>query len=82
MRLYQQKLWDAMEDLEVDGESIDLNKVGKLLGPLVRADVRLSDEVVVRVLIEHGIITTADLGRLTDPAWCSRQEDLWWTQQA
>jgi hypothetical protein len=49
---------------------------------LVRADVRLSDEVVVRVLIEHGIITTADLGRLTDPAWCSRQEDLWWTQEA
>ncbi len=48
---------------------------------LVRPDVRLSDEVVVRVLIEHGIITTADLGRLTDPAWCSRQEDLWWTQQ-
>jgi len=49
---------------------------------LVRPDVRLSDEVVVRVLIEHGIITTADLGRLTDPAWCSRQEDLWWTQEA
>lgn len=46
---------------------------------LVRADTRLSDEVVVRVLIEHGIITTADLGRLNDPAWCSRQEDLWWT---
>ncbi len=48
---------------------------------LLRADVRLSDEVVVRVLIEHGIITTADLGRLNDPAWCSRQEDLWWTAQ-
>ena len=32
---------------------------------LVRADTRLSDEVVVRVLIEHGIITFADLGRLT-----------------
>jgi hypothetical protein len=48
---------------------------------LLRADVRLSDEVVVRVLIEHGIITTADLGRLNDPAWCSRQEDLWWTTQ-
>jgi hypothetical protein len=47
---------------------------------LVRADTRLSDEVVVRVLIEHGIITSADLGRLSDPAWCSRQEDLWWTQ--
>ena len=33
-----------------------------------------------RVLIEHGIITLADLGRLNDPAWCSRQEDLWWTE--
>jgi hypothetical protein len=48
---------------------------------LIRADVRLSDEVVVRVLIEHGIITAADLGKLNDPAWCSRQEDLWWTVQ-
>jgi hypothetical protein len=48
---------------------------------LIRTDVRLSDEVVVRVLIEHGIITTADLGRLNDPSWCSRQEDLWWTAQ-
>ena len=47
---------------------------------LVRPDLRLSDEVVVRVLIEHGIITAADLGRLNDPAWCSRQEDLWWSQ--
>jgi len=48
---------------------------------LIRSDVRLSDEVVVRVLIEHGIISAADLGRLSDPAWCSRQEDLWWTIQ-
>ena len=47
---------------------------------LAGVDVRLSDEVVVRILIEHGIITTADLGRLTDPAWRSRQEDLWWTR--
>jgi hypothetical protein len=47
---------------------------------LARADTRLSDEVVVRLLIEHGIITATDLGRLNDPAWCSRQEDLWWTQ--
>ena len=47
---------------------------------LVPTNVRLSDEVVVRVLIEHGIITAADLSRLTDPAWCSRQEDLWWSQ--
>ena len=43
-------------------------------------EVRLSDEVAVRILIEHGIITSADLGRLEDPAWRSRQEDLWWTQ--
>jgi hypothetical protein len=47
---------------------------------LTGTDMRLSDEVVVRILIEHGIITKADLGRLNDPAWCSRQEDLWWTQ--
>ena len=40
--------------------------------------VRLSDEVAVRALIEHNIVTAADLRRLTDPAWCSRQEDLWW----
>ena len=42
--------------------------------------VRLSDEVAVRVLIEHGIITSADLSRLADPVWRSRQEDLWWTE--
>jgi len=47
---------------------------------LAPADVRLSDEVAVRILIEHGIITSADLSRLDDPAWRSRQEDLWWTQ--
>ena len=48
---------------------------------LVRQGVRLSDEVVVEVLIEHAIITSADLAQLTDPAWCSRQEDLWWTRR-
>jgi hypothetical protein len=48
---------------------------------LVRPGVRLSDEVVVEVLIEHGIVTAADLARLHDPAWCSRQEDLWWTRR-
>lgn len=45
---------------------------------LARTGTRLSDEVVVGVLIEHAIITPADLRRLTDPSWCSRQEDLWW----
>jgi hypothetical protein len=47
---------------------------------LAGADVRLSDEVAVRILIEHGIITSADLGKLADPVWRSRQEDLWWTE--
>jgi hypothetical protein len=47
---------------------------------LVRPGVRLSDEVAVGVLIDAGIVAAADLSRLGDPAWCSRQEDLWWTQ--
>lgn len=47
---------------------------------LVRPGIRLSDEVAVGALIDTGIIATADLARLGDPAWCSRQEDLWWTQ--
>ncbi len=47
---------------------------------LAGADVRLSDEVAVRILIDHGIITNADLSWVDDPAWRSRQEDLWWTQ--
>jgi hypothetical protein len=45
-----------------------------LAGP----DIRLSDEVAVRILIEHGIVAPGDLRLLSDPAWCSRQEDLWW----
>jgi hypothetical protein len=48
-----------------------------LAGP----DVRLSDEVAVRVLIEHGVVGPGDLQLLADPAWCSRQEDLWWTSE-
>jgi len=48
---------------------------------LAGQDVRLSDEVAVGVLIEHGIVSAADLGLLADPAWCSRQEDLWWTRE-
>jgi hypothetical protein len=47
---------------------------------LVRPGIRLSDEVAVGVLIENGTIAASDLARLNDPAWCSRQEDLWWTQ--
>jgi hypothetical protein len=47
---------------------------------LVRPGIRLSDEVAVGVLIENGTIAASDLARLSDPAWCSRQEDLWWTQ--
>ena len=48
---------------------------------LVRPGVRLSDEVVVEVLLEHEVVTAADLAWLKDPAWCSRQEDLWWTRR-
>ena len=48
-----------------------------LAGP----DVRLSDEVAVRVLIDHGVVGPGDLQLLADPAWCSRQEDLWWTNE-
>ena len=48
---------------------------------LARPGARLSDEVAVDALIEHAIITTADLAHLTDPAWCSRQENLWWTER-
>lgn len=46
---------------------------------LTAPDVRVSDEVAVRILIEHGVIAPGDLRLLSDPAWCSRQEDLWWT---
>ncbi len=46
---------------------------------MVRTGVRLSDEVAVGALIENGIVTDSDLERINDPAWCSRQEDLWWT---
>jgi len=41
--------------------------------------VRLSDEVAVRALIDHGIVTAKDLAMTGDPVWCSRQEDLWWS---
>ena len=47
---------------------------------LVRPGTRLSDEVAVGALIENGIVAPTDLVRLSDPAWCSRQEDRWWTQ--
>lgn len=46
---------------------------------LARPGVRLSDEVVAGVLLEHAVITAADLDRLADPAWRTRQENLWWT---
>jgi hypothetical protein len=48
---------------------------------LVRPGVRLSDEVVAEVLLEYAVITPADLTRLDDPAWCTRQENLWWTRE-
>ena len=35
----------------------------------------------MRILIEHGVVSAGDLRLLADPAWCSRQEDLWWTRE-
>lgn len=49
---------------------------------LVRSGTRLSDEVVVEVLIEHAVINAADLRYLEDPDWRSRQEDLWWRPES
>ncbi|MEO5877964.1 MAG: hypothetical protein ABIS86_01470, partial [Streptosporangiaceae bacterium] len=39
---------------------------------LVKAGGRLSDEVVVAILVENGIIAPGDLARLSDPVWLSR----------
>ena len=61
------------------GEHVKVLRHKLLDRGMVRAGVRLSDEVAVGALIETGIITTQDLDRISDPAWCSRQEDLWWT---
>ena len=61
------------------GEHLKVLRRKLLERGMVRPGVRLSDEVAVGALIENGIVTPGDLGRLNDPAWCSRQEDLWWT---
>jgi hypothetical protein len=62
------------------GEHVKVLRRKLLERGMVRPGVRLSDEVAVGALIESGIVTPEDLDRLSDPAWCSRQEDLWWTQ--
>jgi len=48
---------------------------------LVRSGVRLTDEILVETLLDHAVITEADLARLNDPDWCARQGDLWRTQR-
>lgn len=62
------------------GEHLKVLRRKLLERGMVRPGVRLSDEVAVGALIESAIVTSADLDRISDPAWCSRQEDLWWTQ--
>jgi hypothetical protein len=62
------------------GEHVKVLRRKLLERGMVRPGVRLSDEVAVGALIDAGIVTREDLDRLSDPAWCSRQEDLWWTQ--
>src|SRR5260370_210029 len=44
---------------------------------LVRSDVRLSDEVAVGAVIEHGVIAQRDLDRLGHPARGSRPDNPW-----
>jgi hypothetical protein len=61
------------------GEHLKVLRRKLLERGMVRPGVRLSDEVAVGALIESGIVSSGDLGRISDPAWCSRQEDLWWT---
>ena len=83
--------YHELERFETDAEFRDLlsarvaehikvlrRKIGER--GLAGQDVRLSDEVAVRILLEHGVFTSADLSRLADPVWRSRQEDLWWTE--
>ncbi|GAA3209077.1 hypothetical protein [Actinocorallia longicatena] len=48
---------------------------------LVRRGMRLSDEVVVGVLLDNAAIVPSDLLLLSDPAWLSRQENLWWDRE-
>jgi hypothetical protein len=62
------------------GEHLKVLRRKLLERGMVRPGVRLSDEVAVGALIESGIVNSGDLDRLSDPAWCSRQEDLWWIQ--
>jgi len=75
-------VWDANADPFTTIVSVTMTRLRRKIGDrgLAGHDVRLSDEVAVRILIEHGIITSADLGKLADPVWRSRQEDLWWTE--
>ncbi len=61
------------------GEHLKVLRRKLLERGMVRPGVRLSDEVAVGALIDGGIVTEADLDRIGDPAWCSRQEDLWWS---
>jgi hypothetical protein len=87
---------DAYYELErFDGDQVFRDRLSARVGEhlrvlrrkilergLVREGTRLSDEVVVEVLIENAIVDSADLVRLDDPAWRSRQEHLWWSPKS
>ena len=47
----------------------------------VRRHVRDRVRELTGLDVDEVHITVADLARLGDAAWCSRQEDLWWTQE-
>ena len=50
--------------------------IGSFLSYLVG---RVAERPLVERFGRYLLVTAADLDRLDDPAWCSRQEDLWWT---
>lgn len=84
---------DAHHELErLDTDPVFRDRLGARVGEhlkalrqkitergLARPGVRLSDEVVAGILLEHAVITPADLARLEDSRWRTHQEDLWWT---
>ena len=76
MRLYQSKLWDVLYELELDPDTIDLNKVGKLLAPLVRAEVHLN-----KFAAEVREKTTAVVGELVEAQGMSEEQAEFWMRK-
>lgn len=48
---------------------------------LVAPDCRVTTVLLAETLINHDVITAADLALLDDPDWLTCQENLWWTKR-